>query len=101
MNPKDYYKDLGVLENSSTEEIKKAYRNLAFRFHPDRNPGKEEMMKVINEAYAVLSDTAKRREYDALRQTYGWFARDQFRQTHSERDIFRESDIGQIFEEFS
>ncbi len=101
MNPKDYYKDLGVLENSSAEEIKKAYRNLAFRFHPDKNPGNEEMMKEINEAYAVLSDTAKRREYDALRQRYGSFARDQFRQTHSEQDIFRESDIGQIFEEFS
>lgn len=92
---------MGVLENSSAEEIKKAYRNLAFRFHPDRNSGNEEMMKEINEAYAVLSDTAKRREYDALRRTYGSFARDRYRQTHSEQDIFRESDIGQIFEEFS
>ncbi len=101
MNPKDYYKALGVLENSRPEEIKKAYRNLAFRFHPDRNAGNEEMMKEINEAYAVLSDAAKRREYDALRQRYGPSARDQFRQTHNEQDIFRESDIGQIFEEFS
>lgn len=101
MNPKDYYKVLGALENSSPEEIKKAYRNLAFRFHPDRNPGNEQMMKEINEAYAVVSDAAKRREYDALRQRYGSFASDQFRQSHSEQDIFRESDIGQIFEEFS
>lgn len=101
MNQKDYYKILGVGENGGSEEIKKAYRNLAFRYHPDRSPGSEEMMKEINEAYAVLSNPAKRKEYDALRQMYGSFARDQFRQTFTDQDIFRDSDIGQIFEEFS
>jgi curved DNA-binding protein CbpA len=101
MNQKDYYKILGVAENAGPEDIKKAYRNLAFRYHPDRNPGKEEMMKEINEAYAVLSNPSKRSEYDAFRQNYGSFARDRFRQTYADQDIFRDSDIGQIFEELS
>ncbi len=101
MNQKDYYKILGVAENAGTEDIRKAYRNLAFRYHPDRNPGSEEMMKEINEAYAVLSNPSKRNEYDALRLNYGSFARDRFRQTYADRDIFRDSDIGQIFEELS
>ena len=59
------------------------------------------MMKEINEAYAVLSNPVKRNEYDNLRQRYGSFARDQFRQTYTDQDIFRDSDIGQIFEELS
>lgn len=101
MNQKDYYKTLGVGEDAGPGEIKKAYRNLAFRYHPDRNPGGEEMMKAINEAYAVLSNPVKKKEYDALRQAYGPFARDQFRQSHTDQDIFRGSDIGQVFEEFS
>jgi curved DNA-binding protein CbpA len=101
MNQKDYYKILGVAENTGPEDIKKAYRNLAFRYHPDKNPGSEEMMKEINEAYAVLSNPSKRNEYDALRQRYGSFARDRFRQTYADQDIFRDSDIGQIFEELS
>jgi len=58
-------------------------------------------MKEINESYAVLSDPGKRREYDALRQAYGSSAYGQFRQTHSDQDIFRGSDIQQIFEELS
>src|SRR5208283_270444 len=101
MNQKDYYKILAVSENSGSDEIKKAYRNLAFRYHPDRSTGNEEMMKEINEAYAVLSNPVKRNEYDTLRQKYGSFARDQFRQTYTDQDIFRNSDIGQIFEELS
>ena len=101
MNQKDYYKILGVSEKAGQAEIKKAYRNLAFLHHPDRSTGNEEMMKEINEAYAVLSNPVKRNEYDSLRQRYGSFARDQFRQTHSDQDIFRDSDIGQIFEELS
>src|SRR3972149_10827472 len=65
---KDYYKILGVLRNASDEEIKKAYRKLAMQYHPDRNPGKEkwanEKFKEINEAYGVLGDPQKRRQYD-------------------------------------
>lgn len=101
MEQRDYYKVLGVTETDGADEIKKAYRNLAFRYHPDRNAGSEEMMKTINEAYAVLSNPVKRKEYDSLRQMYGSSARDQFRQHYSDQDIFRDSDIGQVFEEFS
>jgi len=101
MDQKDYYKILGVSENTDSSGIKKAYRNLAFRYHPDRSTGNEEMMKEINEAYAVLSNPVKRNEYNALRQNYGSFARDQFRQTYTDQDIFRDSDIAQIFEELS
>jgi curved DNA-binding protein CbpA/protein-S-isoprenylcysteine O-methyltransferase Ste14 len=101
MNQKDYYKILGVSENAEPDEIKKAYRTLAFRYHPDKTTGNEEMMKELNEAYAVLSNPVKRKEYNTLRQMYGSYARDQFRQTHTDQDIFRDSDIGQIFEEFS
>lgn len=101
MNGKDYYKTLGVSENATPDEIKKTYRNLAFRYHPDRNPGSQELMKEINEAYAVLSNPDKKREYDLLRQSFGSFARDRFRQAHTDQDIFRNSDINQIFEELS
>jgi DnaJ-class molecular chaperone len=101
MNQKDYYRILGVAETAGADDIRKAYRNLAFRYHPDRNAGSEEMMKEINEAYAVLSNPSKRNDYDALRQRYGSYARDRFRQTHADQDIFRDSDIGQIFEELS
>jgi curved DNA-binding protein CbpA len=101
MDRKDYYKILGVSETATPGEIKKTYRNLAFRYHPDKNPGSQEQMKEINEAYAVLSNPDKRREYDHLRQSFGSFARDRFRQTHTDDDIFRNSDINQIFEELS
>ena len=101
MEQKDYYKILGVGADASFEEIKKTYRKLAFQYHPDKNPGREEMMKEINEAYAVLSDDRKRREYDSYRQSYGFFARDKFRQTYTEQDIFRDSDINQVFAELS
>ncbi len=101
MDRKDYYKVLGVSEASTPDEIKKSYRNLAFRYHPDKNPDSQELMKEINEAYAVLSNPDKRQEYDRLRQSFGTFARDRFRQTHTDEDIFRNSDINQIFEELS
>lgn len=65
---KDYYQILGVPENSDSEEIKKAFRRLAFQHHPDKNPGNEkqaeEKFKEINEAYGVLGDEERRRQYD-------------------------------------
>ncbi|MEK8022791.1 MAG: molecular chaperone DnaJ [Candidatus Hydrogenedentota bacterium] len=64
---KDYYDILGVARTASVEEIKKSYRQLAMRYHPDKNPGNkeaEEKFKEISNAYAVLSDTDKRKKYD-------------------------------------
>ena len=66
----DYYEVLGVSRSASPEDIKKAYRKLAMKFHPDRNPGDkeaEEKFKQSTEAYEVLSDSSKRQIYD----TYG------------------------------
>lgn len=63
----DLYAVLGVSKTASADEIKKAYRNLAFTYHPDRNPGDkvaEEKFKAINAAYDVLGDEAKRAQYD-------------------------------------
>jgi len=65
---KDYYQIFGVPRNATNEQIKKAYRKLAMQYHPDRNPGKEqwanEKFKEINEAFSVLGDPEKRRQYD-------------------------------------
>jgi len=65
---KDYYQILGVPRNASDDEIKKAFRKLAMKYHPDRNRGKEkwanEKFKEINEAYGVLGDPGKRSQYD-------------------------------------
>ncbi len=64
----DYYKTLGLSKSASAEEIKKAYRSLAMKYHPDKNPGDkvaEEKFKQINEAYSVLGDEEKRRQYDS------------------------------------
>ena len=103
-NHKDYYEVLGVTKEASQQEIKDAYRKLAFQFHPDRNmddPAASDKMKALNEAYAILCDENKRREYDSLKDRYGAAAYDQFRQTHTADDIFQGSDIGSIFQEFS
>jgi DnaJ-class molecular chaperone len=101
---KDYYGVLGVDRKVGPKEIKQAYRTLALRYHPDRNqnsPDAAARMKEINEAYAVLSDPDKRRRYDGLWDEYGPSAHGQFRQAYSEQDIFRGSDVHQIFEEIS
>ncbi|MBQ8303245.1 MAG: molecular chaperone DnaJ [Clostridia bacterium] len=66
-NKRDYYEVLGVQKNASEDEIKKAYRGLAKKYHPDMNPGDKEAevkFKEVNEAYAVLSDSEKRSKYD-------------------------------------
>ncbi len=70
---KDYYAILGVSRNASDEDIKKAYRKLAMQYHPDKNPGKEkwanEKFKQINEAYGVLGNPDKRKQYDQFGTT--------------------------------
>jgi curved DNA-binding protein len=92
----DYYKLLGVKKTASDDEIKKAYRKLAMKYHPDKTKGDktaEETFKKISEAYAVLSDKEKRQEYD----TYGSSG---FQQRFTQEDIFRGFDFGDIFKEF-
>ncbi len=94
----DYYQILGVNKKASADEIKKAYRKLAVKWHPDKNPNNkaaaEEKFKKISEAYAVLSDPKKREEYD----NFG--SADQFRQHHSQEDIFRGVDLDEILRSF-
>lgn len=92
---KDYYKILGVSRDATLDEIKKAYRRLALKYHPDRNPGDkeaEEKFKEINEAYAVLSDPEKRRQYDMM-------GAQAFSQRYSQEDIFRGFDIGDLLKD--
>lgn len=96
MSGKDYYKILGISKTASQEEIKKAYRKLAMKYHPDHNGGDqaaEARFKDISEAYAVLSDPEKRRQYDA-------FGAEGFGNRYSQEDIFRNFDFGDIFKEF-
>ncbi len=67
MSDKDYYQVLGVERNSTEADIKKAYRKLAIKFHPDKNPGdseSEEKFKEISAAFEILKDPDKRRKYD-------------------------------------
>ena len=73
MDYKDYYKILGVAKTASQDEIKKAFRKLAVKYHPDKNPGDkkaEEKFKEINEANEVLSDPEKRKKYDQLGENW-------------------------------
>jgi DnaJ-class molecular chaperone len=104
MSQNDYYQTLDVDQKANPKQIKEAYRKLAFKYHPDRNsmnPEAAEKMKRVNEAYAVLSNAAKRREYDSMKQQFGASAYSQFRQNYSEQDIFSGSDINQILEQMA
>ncbi len=95
-NSKDYYHTLGIERNAGPEEIKKAYRGLALKYHPDRNPNNseaEKKFKEISEAYAVLSDTEKRRAYDRL-------GSDPFASRFQQGDIFGGFGLKDLFREF-
>ncbi len=93
---KDYYATLGVAKDAEADAIKKAYRKLALKHHPDKNPGDkkaEEKFKEITEAYAVLSDPEKRRQYDQ-------FGESGFHQRYSQEDIYRNFNGADVFREF-
>lgn len=93
----EYYDILGVTKGATPAEIKKAYRKLALKYHPDKNSGEkaaEEKFKEISEAYAVLSDPEKKKQYD----TYGSA---NFHQRFSQEDIFRNFDINDILRQFN
>jgi len=108
---KDYYEVLGVPKNAAEADIKKAYRKLALKYHPDRNPGDkkaEESFKEAAEAYAVLSDPQKRAQYDQYGHSFGG-AGGGFGGFENASDIFSafgdifggfEGGGGGIFEEF-
>jgi len=91
---RDYYEVLGVSKSTSEDGIKDSYRKLAMQYHPDRNksPDAEERFKEISEAYAVLSDREKRRQYDLLGHSG-------FDQRYTTEDIFRGVDFGSIFKD--
>ncbi len=93
----DYYQVLGVDKKATADDIKKAYRKLALKWHPDKNPNNkaaEEKFKKISEAYAVLSDDKKRGEYDQFGSA------EQYRQQYSQEDIFRDVDLDEILRSF-
>ena len=92
---RDYYEVLGVERGASPDDIKKAFRKLAFQYHPDRNkePDAEEKFKEFSEAYAILSDTEKRQQYDN-------FGHAGISGRYSTEDIFRGANFRDIFSEF-
>jgi DnaJ-class molecular chaperone len=96
MPSRDYYAILGVPRDASAEDIKKAYRRLAVKYHPDKNPGDkaaQEKFQQAAEAYAVVGDPDERRKYDAAGRTGAY--RTEFRGFQSNEDIFRR--FGDIF----
>jgi len=95
MAQRDYYEVLGVKKGASVDEIKKAYRKLAVKYHPDKNPGDkqaEDRFKEINEAYAVLSDPKKKEQFDQ-------FGSSNFHQRFSQEDIFRGFNVDDMFKD--
>jgi len=94
---KDYYQMLGLNRNASEDEIKRAYRKLALKYHPDHHPDdleSEENFKEIGEAYAVLSDLEKRKAYDRLGHTG-------FKRRYTTEDIFNNVNFEELFREFA
>ncbi len=91
MARKDYYKTLGISRNATQDEIKKAYRKLAMQYHPDKNVGNEQWandkFKEVNEAFSVLGDEQKRKQYD------------QFGTAGDAGDVFRSSSTRSTFED--
>jgi DnaJ-class molecular chaperone len=102
VNMKNYYHILGVPEDANQEDIKAAFRKLAFQYHPDVNPGREkqaeEKFKEINEAYGVLCDPAKRRQYDYARRS-GFVGAGAPGFGYSQSDIFRDAFSNPAFAE--
>lgn len=107
---KDYYQTLGVSKNASKEEIKKAFRVLAHKYHPDKNNGDDKKFKEVNEAYQVLSDEQKRSNYDRFGSAYmggsggaqnnwGGFGGFDFSQGNGGVE-FDMGDLGDIFSDF-
>ena len=88
---RDYYEVLGVAKDATKDQIKGSYRKLAMQYHPDRNKsaGAEERFKEISEAYAVLSDDAKRAQYDR-------FGHEGIQGRYSAEDIFRNANFEEI-----
>jgi molecular chaperone DnaJ len=107
---KDYYEILGISRSASDEEIKKAFRKLAQKYHPDKKGGDEAKFKEVSEAYAVLSDAKRRSQYDMTGQAFnngagGGFSGFDFSQFTngfggSQQGNFQEFDLGDIFGEF-
>jgi molecular chaperone DnaJ len=102
---KDYYNVLGVQKNASKDEIKKAFRKLAHQYHPDKKGGDESKFKEVNEAYNILSNEKKRKEYDTYGQAFentgagfGGFDFSGFNQGGGQG--FNDFDLGDIFGEF-
>jgi curved DNA-binding protein CbpA len=109
-NSKDYYKILDISSNATPEEIKKNYRKLAIKFHPDHNlgdPSYENKFKEITEAYAVLIDPKKREQYDRFRSEFSSNSSQEnqsgFNYSHEDlfENMFRQTFSRQVFEELN
>lgn len=101
MSKRDFYEVLGVNRNVSSDQLKRAFKKLARKFHPDVNPGNksaEERFKEISEAYAILSDTEKRRKYDTM--GHSAFSGGNPWEGGVNPDIFKEFGFGDIFSSF-